>query len=132
MGESRLLVCLDYRPGNRQWLRDTLGCQPRRNPTTRRWEIARVHFRRLVEEIALAYGSVDVDVEFSTSERCDKRCREARGDDCSCSCMGENHGGAAYLKYWLEVGDSTLIAPGQRRRQFRVTRADVLRSRAAA
>ncbi|MEV4283628.1 hypothetical protein [Actinoplanes xinjiangensis] len=34
---------------------------------------------------------------------------------------GENHGGAAYWRHWIEVGPTTLVAGGEiRRRHLRV------------
>ncbi|TSB31237.1 hypothetical protein FNJ62_07040 [Streptomyces benahoarensis] len=54
------------------------------------------------------------------TERCDTRCQEAQGDDCTCSCMGENHSGAAYWCTWILVGDTTLINSARRERHLRI------------
>jgi hypothetical protein len=109
---------------NRAWLRDTLGRRIDLRYTSRgRWEIARPHLRTLIEACAERFGEIDIVLDFRTRDRCDTRCQQAQGDDCVCSCLGENHGGAAYWKRWIPVGETTLIANGQIARR-------VLRARA--
>jgi hypothetical protein len=69
-------------------------------------------------------------LDFRQSERCDTRCQRARGDECTCSCLGENHRGAAYWRNWIEVGETTLVASGDiLRRHLRLTAADSFPSR---
>ncbi|MES4909131.1 hypothetical protein [Streptomyces sp. NPDC000395] len=75
--------------------------------------------------LAERFGEVDVYLEFSTTERCDTNCERATGDDCTCSCMGENHGGAAYWRHWTLVGDTTLVDVGRKVRHYRVLRGAV-------
>jgi len=53
--------------------------RPAWNKPDRRWEIARPHLRVLVTELAERFGEVDVYLEFSATERCDTRCRDAQG-----------------------------------------------------
>ena len=115
---------MPYRDGNRQWLHDVLGerTRPTWNKDLKQWEIARPHFRRLVEALADRFGAVDVYLEYSTTERCDVRCEEARGDDCTCSCLGMNHKGAAYQRNWRQVGATTLISSDRQQRRFLVLR----------
>ncbi|RZU48850.1 hypothetical protein EV385_0579 [Krasilnikovia cinnamomea] len=121
---GRILTMMPYDGGsNRRWLHQRLGSQIR--PEHRGggvWAVARSHFRHLVEGLAERFGYVDILLDFRQAERCDTRCRDARGDDCTCSCLGENHGGAAYWRHWIEVGDTTLVAPGDVvRRHVRLT-----------
>lgn len=125
LDETRLTLWMPYREGNREWLHESLGARirPEWNKTAKRWELARSHLRAVVLALAERFGTVDVYLEFSTQERCDVRCRDARGDDCTCSCLGDNHGGAAYWKDWQEVGETTLIAQNRQQRHFRVARS---------
>jgi hypothetical protein len=97
---------------NREWLREELGrrIRPEWNRAEGRWEVARRHLRALIEALVERFGAVDVYLEFSASEQCDVRCRDAKGDDCTCSCLGLNHRGAAYWNAWRPVGETTLIA----------------------
>ena len=72
--------------------------------------------------LAERFGEVDVLLEYSTTQKCDRRCREAEGDDCECSCLGEHHAGGMYMHGWIEVGETTLIQPGRQLRHMRVVR----------
>jgi hypothetical protein len=115
---------MPYELGNRAWIHQELGYQirPEWNRTARRWEIARQHMRTVVEALAERFGIVEVTIDFRTTSRCDSRCRDAEGDECDCQCVGENHGGAAYWRNWVEVGETTLVAAGGIScRTFRVT-----------
>lgn len=75
------------------------------------WEIAGPPLRTLTMALANRFGEVHIILEFSTTERCDHKCQTATGDDCSCSCRGEHHGGGTYWMNWQLVGEDTLIGP---------------------
>ena len=114
---------MPYRPDNRTWIHENLDVhvRPDWNKQARRWEIARPHFRSVVEALAERFGAVDVTIDSRSATKCDSRCRGAEGDDCECQCLGQNHGGAQYQRAWQEVGETTLIASdGVMRRRFRV------------
>lgn len=97
--------------GNRHWLHEHLGSRIQPQLLGQGvWAIARPHLRHLVNGLADRFGRVDVFLEFRESERCDTRCQNAVGDDCTCSCLGVNHGGAAYWMGWVQVGETTLVA----------------------
>jgi len=57
--------------------------------------------------LAMRFDRVEVVMDFNELERCDRRCQEARGDDCTCSCMGIHHRGV-YVG-WVEVGETMLV-----------------------
>ncbi|WP_435107325.1 hypothetical protein [Nocardiopsis synnemataformans] len=123
--DGRLLVRMPFGKNNRRWLMYGLGpeTRPGWNKAVKCWEIARPHFRAVVEGLAKKYGSVNVFIDSRATSTCDTRCAEAKGDECECQCLGENHGGAAYQKAWELVGDTTLIASeGLLRRHMRVVR----------
>jgi hypothetical protein len=109
---------------NRRWLLEELGerIRPHWNKEEGRWEIARPHLATITAALAERFGEVDVYLEFSTTERCDTRCENAEQDDCTCSCMGDNHGGAAYWRNWTLVGDTTLVDVGRKVRHYRAQR----------
>lgn len=122
-GTDRIRLWMPYGDGtNRRWLHQQLGAriQPIWSKEHRRWLIARNHFTTLVGDLLGRFGQVDVSVEFSTTQRCDTRCREAYGDDCQCSCLGEHHGGGLWHG-WIQVGDTTLIRPDVQVRHMRLT-----------
>jgi len=122
--EGRILTKMPYDGSNRGWLHQHLGERIRPEHQGKGvWAIARPHLRYLVEGLAERFGRVDVLLDFRLSERCDTRCRDAHGDECTCSCLGENHGGAAYWRHWIEVGETTLVARSEiRRRHLRLIR----------
>ncbi|HEU5108048.1 MAG TPA: hypothetical protein VFT95_05775 [Micromonosporaceae bacterium] len=124
LDETRLHVQMPYSRGNRSWLRTALdvAIRPEWNAPARRWEVAKAHLFPLVDALAERFGRVDVFLEFSATERCDTRCRNATGDHCECSCLGEYHGGGLFLDGWVQVGETTLVSPGRLMRHMRVTR----------
>ncbi|MFJ6579229.1 hypothetical protein ACIQMY_25120 [Streptomyces sp. NPDC091368] len=122
IGESRLWMWMPYRQGNRWWIKDALGdlIRPSWNPDQKRWEIAQTHLRPLIEALAERFGEVDVYLQFSQREICNNMCVNANRDDCTCSCMGENHKGAAYWKSWVHIGNDVLVGSERRERHFLV------------
>lgn len=127
LGDPRLWLWMPYGDGtNRRWLHQHLGrrIRPEWNKDGRRWEIARTHLLDLVVALAERFGEVDVFLEHSLTQVCDKRCREAVGDDCECSCAGEHHGGGSWFG-WAEVGETTLVRPGVGVKHVRYTRGAI-------
>jgi hypothetical protein len=127
--EPRLWVWMPNDLGRgRGWLLEQLGerVRPVWLPEQRRWEVARHHLRTLAFALTEKYGTVDVFLEYRATTICDKRCREAVGEDCECSCVGEFHGNITWAG-WIEVGDTVLIKPGRqiRERHLRLTREAV-------
>jgi hypothetical protein len=123
---------------NRAWILGELGqrIRPDWNKQQRRWEIAREHLWVLTEAMADRFGEVDLYMEFSNTEKCDARCRNAVSTDvseCVCSCGGDYHGGRAERRDWKLSGATTLISTGDTkerhiviRRGDRLTRPEVL------
>lgn len=72
------------------------------------WEIAREHLTDVAEAIAIRDGRVDIQMHYSTTEQCDRRCQEAEGDECTCSCEGKFHGNNQHAS-WIDVGSTTLV-----------------------
>lgn len=123
---GRIQVRLPYSNDNRQWLKDALGAgiRPTWEKEKRYWTLARGHLVVLVQELVERYGVVEVALDYSTSEQCDTRCQKAQGLDCTCSCLGANHGGAQGIQRWTQVGETTLVSSNRRRVIRMVTRAD--------
>ena len=98
----------------RPWLHEVLGDQAHLsfNEGTTSWEVGRGHLGAVRDAIVERYGVCDVDTESSVSQayKCDERCQEAEGPDCTCSCGGEFHGEANGSHRWLRVGETTLIS----------------------
>jgi hypothetical protein len=73
------------------------------------WVIARNHLTVVAEEIAIRDGEVQIEMHYSTTEQCDRRCQEATGDECTCSCEGKYHGDGQHAS-WIEINEDTLVA----------------------
>lgn len=120
-------------PSNREWFKDETGkaIRPTWVPGPRgwdgHWEIVRQHFMTVARAMAIRFGDVELVMDFHELEQCDKRCRDAKRQDCTCSCMGEHHGGGVYAS-WLEVGETTLVrSAGIKRRSAVLTRKQARR-----
>ncbi len=72
------------------------------------WTITRKHLTEVAESIAIRDGRVEIEMHYSQTEKCDRRCRKATGEDCTCACEGKHHGKAQHAS-WLEVGETTLV-----------------------
>lgn len=72
------------------------------------WTISREHLTDVAEAVAIRDSQVEIVMHYSTAERCDRRCRSAEGDECTCSCEGKYHGNNHHAS-WIEVGDTTLV-----------------------
>lgn len=103
----RAKLYLPYVPGgSRKVLARELGCLP--EWTDKLWQIARNHFRKAATRL-LKPGDVVV-LESVSYSKCDRRCWEAIGDECQCSCFGRFHGGLDYVAAEMkEVGSTTLV-----------------------
>jgi hypothetical protein len=79
-----------------------------------------------VQGLAERFGQVDVFLDYRDTEPCDERCRDAGDDDCVCSCLGRNHGGAHFWSGCPEIGEAALVGRSDvRRRHLLVSRAPV-------
>jgi hypothetical protein len=124
---GRIAVAVPYSKGTRLWLREVCGpgTRPEFDRERKVWTVARPHFRRIVEALASRYGVVDVYVDHTVRSTCGKLCREAEGDDCTCSCLGDNHGAHSWRREWHQVDEHWLIRNEKMRRRYRVTAEQV-------
>lgn len=90
------------------------------------WTIARKHLTDVAEVIAIRDGSVEIEMHYSPTEKCDRRCRKAKLDDCTCACEGRHHGKAQHAS-WLEVGETTLVRGESRKVVNRILTRDQAR-----
>lgn len=77
------------------------------------WSVSRKYQADLPKTIAEQFGSCELIKEFNNRQKCDKRCRDAVGMECVCSCLGKYHGQGDFEfdnGPGLEVGEDTLIS----------------------
>ena len=115
-------------PTNREWFKEETGKATSREwvDGSRGWDgywtIAREHLMTVSRALAERFGEVEVDMDFNEHQRCDRRCQEAKCDDCTCSCVGLHHRGGVYLG-WVEVGATTVTRSlGEKRSVVTLTR----------
>jgi hypothetical protein len=101
-------VRMPYQEGNRDLLR---GAGPGARPKWERpfWTVSRTAFGEVVRILVHKYGCVEVITDGGVGNKCDTRCREARGDDCICSCAGTQHGIHHLGPKERVVGETTII-----------------------
>lgn len=92
-------VLLPWDPNLRGYdlLEDMLGLSRRGAVTYDRpvFKVARHHSATLIQALALHYGQVEVTQHGNITETCVAQCWGAKRrtwPDCTCACLGENHG----------------------------------------
>lgn len=118
----RVEVTLPYRHGTRRWLRSVCGAgsRPEFDRVRKVWLVSRPHFGAVVAALVGEYGAVDVYADHTARSACGALCREAVGDECDCSCLGENHGGQVWRKEWIKLSEEWLVINVKVRTHYRV------------
>lgn len=70
-------------------------------------------FNHVVERCLEGWGAVYVVQPYREQEKCSPACMNASGHECSCSCMGKNHG-AGNDGSWFEVSEAFATQWGDR------------------
>ncbi|MFE6304089.1 hypothetical protein [Nocardiopsis sp. NPDC057823] len=115
---------LPYNPNNRRNLKLVIG---ERSDLTfdkvrKTWVFKRTHFQKVRSMLNIEYPAATIIVDVALRGKCDVRCVQARGDECSCECGGDNHGGLKGGDTWKLVGETTLVTNEVkvRRRTYKV------------
>lgn len=102
---QKLRVRLPYEELNRDWLRNGRRSNPDWVAKDKYWELPKAWFNDFVNRALAKYGKVYVIQPYREQEKCASACLDAMGHECSCSCMGANHG-AGNDGSWFEVSDT--------------------------
>lgn len=97
--------------GNRRWLHESVQI---RSPKLEgdRWTLPRNCLIRLVVGAVDRFGFMVVFRDMSKLTTCTKKCLNAEGPDCDCSCLGAHHGENSFG--WFErVGDVMVADRGE-------------------
>ncbi|WP_148281574.1 hypothetical protein [Nocardiopsis alba] len=115
---------LPYDRSNRARLKRCIGSRSDLTFDKQRqtWSFKRTHFAEVRDMINKYYRLGTVIVDIVKRGQCDTRCVKARGDECSCECGGDNHGGLRGGDKWVLVGETTLVTNEVKvnRRTYRV------------
>lgn len=114
---GRVLLRLPRRNvrANRGWLHAVCGDRARHefSRAHEAWAVSRSHLSPLIDATVARFGKAVLLRATTAREQCDVRCREARGDECQCACLGAHHGQAYWdERVWRLVGGTTLIHVG--------------------
>lgn len=105
-GKGQMLrVRLPYSTDNRSWLQNNRRTTPNWFAGKHYWEIPKSWFDDFVERALSKYGKLYVVQPFREQEICAYQCRNAKGHECQCSCMGQYHGQGDDGS-WFDVTDT--------------------------
>lgn len=105
--KGQVIAKLPARKGNFQWLHRALKV---RSPKLEgdRWTLPRTCLTRLVRASIDRFGYVALVRDMSKLSRCDRRCLEADGSECQCTCLGLHHGENAHA--WIDAKGTSVVA----------------------
>lgn len=94
------------------------------NRERRCWCFATKHLHTIVQDLTAAGETVRVEIEtkgrYAGAEKCDARCRDARGPYCECACAGRWHGAFFWPKHWVEIDTAETTIGIEQKRVLRV------------
>lgn len=129
---ARISVLLPWDPSSSGYelLEDMLGLSRRGAVVYDKpaFMVARHHSAKLIQALAVHYGQVEVTQHGNVTETCVAQCWGAKRrtwPECTCACLGENHGSGSPLDHVVGDGDlSVRHSPSER--TFWVTSGEAL------
>ncbi|MEO3892169.1 endonuclease domain-containing protein [Nonomuraea sp. B5E05] len=103
---------------NRRWLRRTVDVRSPYFDNRGYWHLPRTCLGRLVMAAIDRYGYVVLCRDMSKLSRCSRKCQEATGLECNCSCRGTHHGEEDPDGWFERVGDVIVDERGDFTRTF--------------
>jgi len=100
-----VLLRIPYKEGNRNWLQNNRRNKPVWNKEEKYWEIPKAWFNDTVERGLTRFNKIYIIQPHRVSEICAPACWNAKGFECNCSCLGNNHG-AHQPENFFVVSDS--------------------------
>ncbi|RYC17651.1 hypothetical protein [Ciceribacter ferrooxidans] len=110
---EKLRVRLPYAENNRQWLNTVGKSTVTWIDNKSYWELPKNWFNDFVNRALERYGKLYVIQPYREQEKCARKCMEATGHECNCSCMGRNHG-AGINGSWFEVSETFATRWGEK------------------
>ena len=96
-----LMIKLPYADDNFIWLRGYNHRKPDWDKQYKCWEVPSTWFEYVTRLILNRYDRVYVIQPYRALEKCAPACWNAKGLECECSCMGENHGSQAGGRWYI-------------------------------
>ncbi len=101
----KLRVRLPYAENNRGWLQHGRRAKPQWHAEHKYWQLPKSWFNDFVDRCLLKFGRVYIIQTYRQQEKCAPACQQAVGHECTCSCMGANHG-RGNDGTWFEVSNT--------------------------
>lgn len=117
-----LLVKLPYADDNREWLQDDRRNRPRWISSETAWSIPKAWFGDTAWRCLARYRAVYVIQAFRETEKCAPACVNAVGIECTCSCLGANHGSGISMQTWYVVSEAFAVRYGPKQYAVRLLR----------
>ncbi|MFK5892160.1 MAG: hypothetical protein QM504_02950 [Pseudomonadota bacterium] len=112
--KDKLKAKIPFFKGNRSWLKYGHRIEPIWNKEKKHWVIPNSWFNDIVNKSINKYGKVYVIQPYRAQEKCAPACWNAKGHECNCSCMGENHGTGGSNSDWLIISDAFATKWGEK------------------
>lgn len=88
---GKVKIRIPYSSANRAWIQ--IGrSNPEWNKRGKHWSVPRAWLNRIARHAVESFGQCYVIQSYRETEKCAPACWNATGVECSCSCLGENHG----------------------------------------
>ena len=109
-----IFLRLPFAESNYDWIRGNHKRKPAWNQRFKCWETPNSWLDYLIHRILKRFGQVYVIQPYKAQQKCAPACWNAKGFECECSCMGENHGSGNPLGDWHVVSDTFAVQWGPR------------------
>ncbi|MGR6924251.1 endonuclease domain-containing protein [[Actinomadura] parvosata] len=105
---GQVVAKLPAMSGNRRWLHKTVGVRSPRLDDRKYWRLPRTCSTKLTIAAIDRFGYIVLVRDMSQLTRCNRKCQEAEGLECQCSCRGAHHG--QNTSDWFERYGDVLVA----------------------
>lgn len=109
-GAKSLKVHLPYRADNKSWLQHGKRFKPIWHSVQKCWEVPKAWFDEIVRLCLVRFDRVYVIQPYREQEKCAPACWNAKGFECECSCMGENHGQQNPIGSWRVISETFAVS----------------------
>jgi hypothetical protein len=95
-----------------EWLRNDKHHKPEWNSQYSAWEVPQAWFESVIKLCLRRYKKCYVIQLHRELQVCAPACWNAKGIDCECSCMGDNHGSGHPEGRWYEIDETLAVSWG--------------------
>ncbi len=95
-----------WRMSAQHWIRAGRRNIPKWDARYKCWEVPAAWLNSLVQQLLRQFKKFYLIQPYRAQEKCAPACFNAKGHDCQCSCMGENHGQGGPGAGWFVVSET--------------------------